>query len=123
MGDVAAVKDPVTGLTDVRVFVGQRNTSFKDPILVFDTSGKFLYSFGADGVGKGVHHGAANWGVHGVNVHVRSESCDQVVEPFSVWVSDFLDHVMAVFSPEGNLLQRTGSAATSDADSFDSPAE
>lgn len=105
-----------------RVFVGQRNTSFSDPMLVFDRTGKFLYSFGAAEVGRGVHHGSENWGVHGVNVR-QPTSCSSGSRDNTVWVSDFLDHKVLTYTLDGKILDVVGHGASSDKDKFDSPAE
>jgi len=101
------------------VVIGQRNTSFVDPVLVFDRAGHFLHSFGHKEVGKGVHHGAANWGVHGINLHVSETS----EEDTTVWVTDFLNHTVISFSMAGKLLSMVGNGASSDLDKFDSPAD
>lgn len=102
-----------------RIVIGQRNTSFDDPVLVFDKAGHFLHSFGRNEVGKGVHHGAANWGVHGINLHVRETSEQDI----TVWVSDFLNHTIISYSIEGKFLSMVGNGASSDLDKFDSPAD
>jgi len=102
-----------------RVVIGQRNTSFVDPVLVFDKAGHFLHSFGRNEVGKGVHHGSPNWGVHGINLHVSDTS----QEDTTVWITDFLNHTVMSYSITGKFLSMAGNGASSDLDKFDSPAD
>jgi len=83
-----------------------------------DSEGNFIRSFGADSVGKGEHHGAENWGVHGINLQKKDDN---------VWISDFLNHAVIVYNLNGIMLKRTPftrrNKASSDLDKFDSPAE
>ena len=80
------------------VFVSQRGNISIDPILVFNTDGELLRSWGKDGVAED----GSTWGGHGLQVE-RTGSAS-----YRVWIDDFYAHVLRAFDADGKLLLTAG---------------
>merc|ERR1719464_275244 len=98
---------------DNEIYIGQKEgppTGYPQPIVVFSSSGKLLRSFGADGIAL-VTEGSAEaypnpyWGLEKIRVQPPDSATGR---PPRLWVMDYENHSIALFSLNGTLLEIMG---------------
>lgn len=94
----AVAVEPGTG----RVHAAQRNSSFGEPILVFDRLGHHLASWGSNVVAQS----GAQWGVHGMNLQPDLASANG--NEFFIWITDVIAHTVTAVRPPVAVQRRMG---------------
>lgn len=81
------------------VHAAQRNISFPEPVLVFDRSGRHLYSWGSRVMAKS----STKWGVHGLNLQYDVKS-----NTSRFWITDVVAHTVSAVQPPAMIERILG---------------
>jgi hypothetical protein len=84
-------------VVDQVVYIGQRNLTFKHPVLLVDKDGRMDMGWGEDAISN-----KSQFGLHGLASQVTASG-----EAF-LWVADISEHTVKVFSLTGKLIKTLG---------------